>query len=136
MYHLDNFYFHYLKVGTLWKNPKPPEICQIYPVLWPRWSGIFITACAKLTTYYLHPPLLSKIIWSKELIDFCTMSFWSKVIYKRHGMQCMEPYNVLIQGWNNFTPCSCIWVMFPLAIITWPNVCMIYDWAFPQQITQ
>ena len=40
-YHLDNFYFHYFKGGTLWKNPINPEICQNCPVLHPRWSGPF-----------------------------------------------------------------------------------------------
>ena len=29
----------------IWKNPKPPEICQNYPVLWPRWSGPFSLNC-------------------------------------------------------------------------------------------
>ena len=40
-YHLDNFYFHYFKGGTLWKNLKTPEICHNNPYLWPRWSGPF-----------------------------------------------------------------------------------------------
>ena len=41
-YHLDNFYFHYFKRGTLRKNPKTPKICQNCPVLWSGWSGPFI----------------------------------------------------------------------------------------------
>ena len=63
-YHLDNFYFHHFKGGTLRKNLKTPEMCQSDLYVWPRWSCPFMicmthwffskTAVCEMQTFSLN----------------------------------------------------------------------------------